>query len=203
MNRSGIYVLESPTGQYLGSAVYLARRKAGHFSKLRRGCHPNAILQNAWNKYGGGLIFRPLLICAKDQLLFFEQRAIDVLKPRYNICPRAGSHLGLKRSPESCARMATAQTGKKQSAETKAKRAAALIGRPVSEQTRRKLAAQKGWKHSDIAKAKMRRQFTAEHRAALSRAARGNRNRTGHSHTAETRARISSTLRRSTASTTR
>jgi len=47
-------------------------------------------------------------------------------------------------------------TGREDSDETRAKKSAALIGRPVSEETRKKLAAQKGWKHSEDAKAKMR-----------------------------------------------
>ncbi len=62
--------------------------------------------------------------------------------------------------------------GRKDSPETKAKKAAALIGRPVSEETRAKLAAQRGWKHTDEAKQKMRQRAAAMSPETKSRRAR-------------------------------
>lgn len=139
---SGVYTITSPSGgQYVGSTCNFASRRSAHKKALQKGRH-NRRLQAAYKKYGGdALVFRPLLICAKRDLLFFEQRAIDILKPRYNAKPTAAG--GPAR------------------------------GHPVSAETRRKLAAQAGWKHTDEARAKMRRQFSPEHRAKLAAAHRG------------------------------
>lgn len=72
-------------------------------------------------------------------------------------------------------------TGRRDTAETRTKKIAALTGRPVSEETRRKIAAHAGWKHTDIAKAKMRQHVrTAEHSAAIAASNCGNKNRLGH-----------------------
>lgn len=101
MMNTGIYTITSPSGgQYVGSALHLRNRKAMHFHTLREKKHVNRILQNAFNKYDGELLFETLLICEKRDLLLYEQRAMDVLKPRYNIVPRAGSSAGYKFTPE-------------------------------------------------------------------------------------------------------
>lgn len=148
--KSGIYLIESPSGgQYVGSAVNLTGRRNGHFSALRRGCHQNRILQNAWEKYGDRLIFRVLLICRKEDRLFYEQRTIDALRPRYNILSIAGSPAGHKFGPP-------------------------------SPETIAKLAAQKGWKHTEQSKLKMRGRIrSSSHLEALSRAAMGQQRRLG------------------------
>lgn len=98
---SGIYELVNQNNGkiYIGSSIDLARRFAKHRSQLDRGVHHSRILQNAWNKYGGhAFTFRPLLICAPNMLLFFEQRCIDAYKPAYNVSPTAASLLGVKYS---------------------------------------------------------------------------------------------------------
>lgn len=53
MKISGVYAFTSPSGgQYVGSAVNLARRRSQHLWALRRGRHRNPALQKAFNKYG-------------------------------------------------------------------------------------------------------------------------------------------------------
>lgn len=49
---SGIYAITNViTGEmYHGSSNNLTKRKARHWSDLRRNKHANAYLQNAWNK---------------------------------------------------------------------------------------------------------------------------------------------------------
>ena len=37
---------------YIGSSIDVDKRLKSHFSALDKGCHNNAYLQNAWNKYG-------------------------------------------------------------------------------------------------------------------------------------------------------
>lgn len=134
LNLSGIYAITSPSGsQYIGSAVNLRLRAHGHRIALRKWSHTNRLLQNAWDKYGEEkMAFLPLIICDKADLIFYEQRALDILKPRYNICPNAASALGVRRSEATRERLRIASTGRRQSDETRAKRAASLAGQKRS-----------------------------------------------------------------------
>lgn len=104
---SGIYQIKSPSGGfYVGSAVNFNMRWYMHKSHLRRGIHHSRALQRACNKYGlENLSFIRLLVCRPSDLLMFEQRAIDILKPNYNSCLIAGSRLGTKQSDEARAKM--------------------------------------------------------------------------------------------------
>jgi len=113
---SGIYTITNLLNakKYVGSAVNLERRKKEHFSSLRDCTHFNRHLQNAWNKYGEeNFRFKPLLYCHKKDLLFYEQRAIDVfgMTNLYNISPVAGSVLGIKFTEESRKRLSEAHKG--------------------------------------------------------------------------------------------
>lgn len=99
---SGIYTITSLSGKmYVGSAVNFKRRLSIHWFDLRIGQHHSRPLQAAYDKYGEeNLNFSKLLVCGKEDLLFYEQRALDILKPEYNVCKVAGSRLGAKASPE-------------------------------------------------------------------------------------------------------
>ncbi len=168
---SGIYAWTSLSGgQYVGSAVDVYKRRNSHRVALRKGIHSNRIFQNAWKKYGEeGFTFEILLFCSKNDLLFYEQRAIDILKPRYNLSPSAGNSLGVKWTIESKLRKSEQVTGTRHTDETKKKMSEAHLGHPVSDETKVKLAAQRGWKHSEKTKAKMRGRIrTNKHKAALS-----------------------------------
>ena len=53
-------------------------------------------MQRAWNKHGEAAFeFKPLLICRPEDALFYEQRAIDVLKPEFNSRPVAATNAGI------------------------------------------------------------------------------------------------------------
>lgn len=137
---SGIYTITAPSGsQYVGSAVNLAARWRQHRHELNRGRHFNRGLQRAYKKYGlERLQFEPLLVCRREDLIYFEQRAIDRLKPRYNACQVAGSQLGRNHTAAAKEKNAAAHRGKVFSAEhgkwipaaypRKTKSAAALRG---------------------------------------------------------------------------
>ena len=124
---SGIYVLEFPTGIYIGSSCSANDRITEHNLHLRRGRHVNPFLQNAFNKYGppqSWIIFQ----CRVEDLLFYEQSAIDALHPRFNICRIAGK---VTYTPEVRAKMREAwkiRRLKPMSAETRAKIGAASKG---------------------------------------------------------------------------
>jgi group I intron endonuclease len=100
-------MITSPSGrQYVGSTINFIKRWYSHKAELRKGTHHSQPLQFAFDKYGlDNLKFVRLLICRPADMLMFEQRAIDILKPAYNACPTAGNRLGTKHSDETRAKM--------------------------------------------------------------------------------------------------
>lgn len=130
----GIYeIVNTNNGKrYVGSARMLPLRLRQHRNRLRAGIHNNRHLQSSWAKHGeASFIFKPLIVCRAEDLLFFEQRSIDLLKPAFNICPTAGSTLGRVHSDETKRKIAARKIGIKMP--------------PRSEEYRTKLSeAQKG-----------------------------------------------------------
>lgn len=137
---------------YVGSAVSFRNRWKEHLRQLKNGKHHSTVMQRAWDKYGeASFEFKKLLVCAKADLLWFEQRAIDNLKPAYNICKVAGSVLGYRHTPEAkaaAAKRATGNThrrGRKEPEEVckriSAGRKGKGVGRVLSEETKAKIAA--------------------------------------------------------------
>lgn len=185
---AGVYVLRNnATGkEYVGSATNLRRRWYEHQSTLRRGVHHSIKLQRSWQKHGASaFVFLPVLVCAPEMAVAYEQLVIDATKPWYNISPTAGSSLGVKHTLETRTRMSEANKGKALSPEHKAalsrkgatntpehnaKIAKAHVGLPCSAETRAKLAAANiGKKASEASKQKTSaalkgRQKTTQHR---------------------------------------
>jgi group I intron endonuclease len=143
---SGIYKITNTINQkvYIGSAVDLERREKQHFK-----CSHNFPLRRAMKKYGAeNFQFDILVLCQPDDLTFVEQDQLDYWKKvkgwknMYNICPTAGSSLGMKFGPRS--------------KETKQKLSEAHKGKQFSEDHKRKLSeAHKGKQHTEAAKQKM------------------------------------------------
>jgi group I intron endonuclease len=131
---TGIYSIHSPSGRfYIGSAVDVVRRWRRHRAELRSGTHGNRSLQRAANKYGtDNLTFTKMLICRKEDLLFYEQLLLDGLKPLYNIAPLAGSSFGIKRSDEFRRKISIALTGRVVSQETRRRIGAKHRGKKIS-----------------------------------------------------------------------
>lgn len=112
--KSGIYTITAPDGgMYVGSAVSFRHRWWKHLSTLRLGTHHCRRLQGAFDQYGeDNITFSKIIVCARENLLLYEQVAIDGLQPSYNTLRFAGSCLGSKRSPETCAKIAASKIGK-------------------------------------------------------------------------------------------
>jgi excinuclease UvrABC nuclease subunit len=161
MNKfTGIYkIINNLTNEfYIGSAVNFDKRWKEHKRRLNKGTHHSPILQNAWVKYGEfSFSFIIILYCERDNLLLYEQRAINVYKPKYNISPTAGSTLGAKHSLETKQKISNILIGNtyrkgKPSTETVKKQTSERLrgnthrrGKPNSEETRKKISeANKG-----------------------------------------------------------
>lgn len=151
---TGIYQITNLQNgkSYVGSAVSFSKRWKEHLRQLTNGNHHSTVMQRAWNKYGEAAFqFKKLLVCAKSDLIWYEQRAIDALKPAYNICKVAGSVLGYRHTPEAKAAAAerasgnTHRRGRKGPKEVcdriSAGRKGKGIGRVFDVETREKIAA--------------------------------------------------------------
>lgn len=160
---SGIYqIVNIIDGKsYVGSAIDTRKRWWEHLCLLRKRSHHSIKLQRAWDKYGESRfqfvvleqVDEPKLLVMREQFWIDEKRAATTLG--YNICPTAGSHLGLKRSAETCARiseskknpsiesrhrMSVAQLGKMTTERARAMQLVARFGKPLPDSTRRKIA---------------------------------------------------------------
>jgi hypothetical protein len=69
-NKSGVYKINNHVNEnfYIGSANIFTRRFSVHLSVLRKGCHHNQHLQNAYKKYGGDNFSFTILEITKDRL---------------------------------------------------------------------------------------------------------------------------------------
>jgi group I intron endonuclease len=106
------------------------------------------MLQRAYNKYGKENIkFEILLYCNNNDLLFFEQRAIDSYnkKELYNICLNAGNTFGIKHSKKANKEKSIRQMGHVTSVITKEKIRKSLTGKKHTEERKRNISiAHKG-----------------------------------------------------------
>lgn len=182
-NQSGIYeILNTVNGKrYIGSAVHFKNRWATHISLLRRDKHHSQHLQRAWNKYGKQAFeFNTLLICAKENLLDYEQRCLDGLKPEYNVALAAEAPMrGRKHSAGSRTKMSdSGKTRPPISSDTRAKLSKASTGRTVAPETRAKISAGNKGKRLGV-------KLPPEVRANISTSLLGNKRTLGYRHTEE------------------
>lgn len=160
---SGIYkITHRESGKcYVGSSYVIQRRWNRHKRELRANKHPNARLQNAWNKYGEyAFDFIVIEHVAENLVIEREQHWIDILgcvSNGYNIMPNAANRAGYIPDAETRAKMAAAKRGIPRSAETRAKISAYQKTRPrlPAESIQRASEKRRGTKHSDEARAKM------------------------------------------------
>lgn len=178
----GVYTItQRSTGKrYVGSSVNLYRRKYKHFRELRHGIHHCEHLQRAFLKYGeADFNFAVLLKCDKDRVLFYEQRAMDILNPTFNACRVAGNHTGRLASPETRMKMSKAHTGKAKSLEHCKSMSAVRLGIPMPLETRAKISAST----TGVPK-------SLETRARMSKSLLGNTKWLGKKHSPETREKM-------------
>ena len=159
--KAGIYEIRNTVNgkRYVGSTFSFQRRWRDHRWDLRRRGHRSQLLQRAWDKYGSSaFVFRPLIICHKRDLLFYEQCCLDAFNPEYNVCRIAASTLGYKHSNETLSKMRAAWRHRAPlSAEALANRAAGQRGRKLTAAHVEKMrAARTGKRWTEEMRAKMR-----------------------------------------------
>ena len=114
---SGIYAITNTVNGkvYVGASVNIRKRFTVHRNQLCNGTHGSSYLQRAWKKHGAlAFEFRPLLFCSPENLVLYEQRAVDSYSAKvrqfgYNHRPCVVSNLGIKHTEETIAKI-TANT---------------------------------------------------------------------------------------------
>lgn len=142
---------------YVGSSVDLKRRKARHFSELRKGKHNNRYLQAAWVKYGEkAFVFVVVEELSNDADLLEAENiwlkehvgkdycynlGVDATAPMLGISGEASPTWGLKHSDKIKLQIGAASKARVQSEEEKAKRRETMRGKPLPVETRAKISA--------------------------------------------------------------
>ena len=118
MKISGVYQITNLINNksYIGSSINIYKRWGKHKTELNTKTHHTKHLQRAWHKYGASNFkFEILKKCDIQNCIPFEQFFIDLLNPNYNICKKAGSCLGVKRTVQQNKRRSESMIGKKAS----------------------------------------------------------------------------------------
>ncbi|TPG66064.1 GIY-YIG nuclease family protein [Hymenobacter nivis] len=151
INSAGIYRISNTVNSrtYVGSAKKLGARFRSHKSLLLKGKHNSVIMQRFYDKHGAGfLIFDLVELCDEDQLLEREQHYIDSEQPSFNIRKQADRNSGIKRRPETIAKMramgkerAKTDAGKAHIALMRATPSSGNTGHKHTDETRAKISA--------------------------------------------------------------
>lgn len=175
---SGIYRISNVLDNkfYIGSAINIEKRWKDHIYRLNHGLHENGYLQRAWTKFGQHNFSFSIvkLVDNKEKLIKEEQSILDKLKPEYNLCIKANSQFGLKRSEETRKKISTAQ--RKRWASILSEQRIREIENERYQKSKRVKREKKGFKLSDetkkrmslAKKGKIRKPFTLETRRRIS-----------------------------------
>ncbi len=172
---SGIYKITNLINRkmYIGSAVNINNRFAGHLCKLRKKSHANKHLQFAYNKYGEEALKFEVIEIVKNKVNLIEREQywidyFDTFNYGYNQLSKAGSSLGKIVSEKTKEKLRIVMLGnnhalgRKASNEEKAARSAFLKQRFNNPEFKKKLSERMkgntntlGYKHSEETKLKM------------------------------------------------
>jgi group I intron endonuclease len=161
-----IYKITCLDKTYVGSTCHgFLYRRAKHLNELRRNKHGNKKLQHCYNKYGESAFMFEILeyVTNRDEVLPCEQKYIDLLKPWFNICAKAGNSSGRLHTEESKKKLREAWKRRPpMSEETKRKisetQKRTRIPHPQSAESREKMRlSHLGKKMSDEQKEKLRK----------------------------------------------
>ena len=139
----GIYKIENQITKdiYIGSCSNFNVRKGSHLCLLRQGKHHSIILQRAFDKYlQENFVISLIEECDKESLIKREQYYIDLLQPKYNICPVAGSTLNRIFTDKHKANLSKSLNGKIRTQEQKEKQRQLKLGKIHSKETKDKVS---------------------------------------------------------------
>jgi group I intron endonuclease len=150
---SGVYALicKVTNKVYIGSSIKLGQRLLDYMQPAYLFSRSNSPLIRALVKYGNiNFCFIILETCEPREVLKREQYWIDLICPKYNLSPTAGSTLGISLSVEARAKLRAAHLGKTHSlgtrqlmSETRRGSNNSMFGKTHSEKTRAKMSAAK------------------------------------------------------------
>jgi len=118
----GIYSwVNKETGSfYIGSGDPIYLRISDYYQAWYYLSHSNLYIVRALFKYGMENFSLVILeYCKSDNLIEYEQKWIDLLKPKYNINPTAGNTKGYKHTIETIEKMREVALGRKHTEEVK------------------------------------------------------------------------------------
>lgn len=101
--------------EYVGSTTKgILERKRQHLRRLKKRTHHSRYLQNAYNIVGPDNFLFIILeeLPTSENLIERETYWAKLLKPEYNVMKEIKSHIGVKRTAETCKRISVALTGK-------------------------------------------------------------------------------------------
>jgi group I intron endonuclease len=189
---------------YVGCSVDIRQRLFKHIKELFAHKHHSQKLQRAWDKYGASVFTAEILelvenhhdLLAREQMILDRDRPYDSDKG-YNICHQARNRLGVKSSPETCAKIGAAHKGKKLSREQIEQMRQANLGKKHTQETKRKIAeASRGRKASPetcakIGQAHRGKKLSPAQKEFLHNLHQGNQYWVGKRHAEETKRKIS------------
>ena len=128
--------------EYIGSSSDLRIRIRNYFKISHLERQYSMLINRALLKYGySNFSLEILEYCEPSKCIEREQYYLDLLKPEYNLLPKAGSRLGHKQSQETIEKLRNHWKGREHSKETLEKLSALQTGRVLSEETRAKMSA--------------------------------------------------------------
>lgn len=115
--RTGVVYIISCSGSdkvYVGSTVNAEMRRCGHFFQLKRGNHHSIHLQRSFNKNGEDAFTFRVVEVVEDVIFLRAREQFWMWRHDgrlYNSAPRADGCIGVKQSPETCAKQAVRMKG--------------------------------------------------------------------------------------------
>ncbi len=118
--RSGIYFILNKISLklYIGSAIYLVKRRSEHFTRLSKNIHHNEHLQRAYNKYGPDA-FEFIIVELVEVSNLYEKERYYIAKHKateeyfgYNKCEVGSGMTGRKHSAETKRKISESNKGK-------------------------------------------------------------------------------------------